>query len=66
MSEQRSAASALYPHLPSAERPPQQQTNKSLAASMYPALAKPRPIPEDAYLRHLHLMGLVRKDGSRR
>jgi hypothetical protein len=67
MSEQRSAAEALYPHLKSTVgRPLQQQTDKSLAASMYPTHVKPRPIPEDPFERHMHLMGLIRKDGSRR
>jgi hypothetical protein len=64
--EQRSAAASIYPHLKSQERPTQRPSSKSLAASMYPAHVKPRPIPEDAFERHMYFMGLVRKDGSRR
>jgi hypothetical protein len=59
-----SAAQSLYPHLKSQERPTQQQRG-DLASVMYPTHVKPRPIPEDAFERHLYFMGLVRKDGSR-
>jgi hypothetical protein len=68
MPREPSAAEAIYGHLRSQlpERPTQRSSSNSLAASMYPAHVKPRPIPEDAFERHMHFMGLVRKDGSRR
>jgi hypothetical protein len=62
-----SAAAALYPHLQSAARPLQQQTNKPIAYTMYPKLGpKPPPLPEDPYLRHMQAYGLIRKDAGRR
>jgi hypothetical protein len=37
---QRSAASQIYPHLPSAERSERQQRERSLADALYPSLSK--------------------------
>jgi hypothetical protein len=48
------AAGALYPHLPTAERPERSQSGPPLAAAMYP---RPKPPPRD-YHREAMLRGL--------
>jgi hypothetical protein len=58
-----SAAAALYPHLPHDKGPVQPQRQQpQLAAALYPSLTPKPKLPEDAYERHMHLMGLVRID----
>jgi hypothetical protein len=59
----QSAARSIWPHLPHDKGPAQPQRQQpQLAAALYPSLT-PRPkLPEDAYERHMHLMGLVRID----
>jgi hypothetical protein len=46
MTEHRSAARSLYPHLPSADRDPVQlRQPASVAAAMWPQLTLPQPKP---------------------
>jgi hypothetical protein len=65
-----SAASALYPHLRSAERPTQRPSSVSIADAMFPNLApKPKP-PTDpyqaGYLRYMRAIGFISIEGRRR
>jgi hypothetical protein len=68
MTDQRSAATALYPHLKSQERQVRQPSSVSVAHEVFPHLAPKPKLPSDPYLRHLHLMGLVldERQGRRR
>jgi hypothetical protein len=59
----QSAAGSIWPHLPHDKgtvQPHRQQPQ--LAAALYPSLT-PKPVPpSDPFERHLHFMGLIRKD----
>jgi hypothetical protein len=58
--ERRSAATALYPHLKSQERPTQQASNVSAPHAMYPKLAPPPP--PDPYSLYMRKLGFIRTD----
>jgi len=49
----KSAATALYPHLPSAAREPVQQAQPTLANALYPSLAPKPPQPAPRPIRSL-------------
>jgi hypothetical protein len=75
MADQRSAASQIYPHLPSAQRPEVEQRAQSLASAMWPSLApKPKPAPNpyrESLLRNLRELSArvdarLQREGRRR
>jgi hypothetical protein len=60
-----SAASAIFPHLKSAERPTQKPSSVSVAHAVFPHLA-PKPPPPTDYERYMAALGFIRTDAQGR